>query len=224
MAEKFNNDSSLSPQELARHLKHPDGEIGKQVAFTMNRGNKHFCLHSYEMLDPGDNQEILEIGMGNGFFVKDLLSMAKGIKYTGADYSPTMVNDSIHLNRAFIDDGSARFLQASIDSLPFNEDSFDRITTTNTIYFWPDPARNALELLRILKPGGMLMIAYRSKSFLDNIEFAKHGFMKYDTKDVERLLIKSGYHNIQTKMINEPELDFDGTVFQIQGYYTTAFK
>ncbi|WP_103867456.1 MULTISPECIES: class I SAM-dependent methyltransferase [Aquimarina] len=224
MAEKFNSDTKLAPEELAKHLRQPDGETGKQIGLLMNKSNKHICLNSYKVLTPQKEDHILEIGMGNGFFVKDLLNMADNLTYTGVDFSATMVQEASLFNKKLIDNKSAFFKEASIENLPFDDHSFDSITTTNTLYFWPQPINNAKELLRVLKPNGKLLVAYRSKSCMDQLELAKHGFQKYESHDVEGLLSNAGFKNISTQIIKEPELEFDGKVFQIEGIFTTGIK
>lgn len=224
MTEKINPDNDITPKELAIQLRLPEGEIGKQIGLQMNKGNKHICLNSYKVLNPKNGNHILEIGMGNGFFIKDLLLKAKDLKYTGVDFSATMIHEANLINKELIDAGLIEFKQASIDKLPFNDRSFDMITTTNTLYFWPQPVPNAQELLRVLKPNGKLLIAYRSKSFMDQIEFSKHGFEKYEIQDLERLLRSIGFKQISTQIIEEPALSFDGKILQMEGIYTTGIK
>lgn len=224
MAEKFNSDTNLSPRELASHLRQPNGETGIQVGLQMNKGNRHICLNSYQMLNPQNGNHILEIGMGNGFFVNSLITLANNLKYTGVDFSATMVNEANLLNEKLIKSGSVVFEEASIEKLPFKDNSFDRITTTNTLYFWPQPVNNVKELLRVLKPNGKLLIAYRSKNCMDQLELAKHGFEKYENHDVENLLRNVGFKNILTQTIKEPELEFDGKAFQMEGIFTTGIK
>ncbi|MDO5970219.1 class I SAM-dependent methyltransferase [Flavivirga aquimarina] len=224
MAEKFNEDNKLTPKELAKHLRQPEGEIGKEVGLQMNKGNKHICLNSYKVLNPKNKDYILEIGMGNGFFVKDLLKMADNLNYSGIDFSHIMINEATIKNKEFITSGKVSFKQASIEKLPFNDGAFDCITTTNTLYFWPQPQDNAKELLRVLKPGGKLLIAYRTKDFMEQLELTKYGFTKYNVTDVENLLNLSGFKQITSQMIKEPELDFDGKVFEMEGMYTTGIK
>lgn len=224
MADNFNADDELTPKELAKHSRQPDGETGKQVGLKMNKGNKHICLNSYKVLDPEDGNHVLEIGMGNGFFVKDLLKMGKNLKYTGVDFSAIMVQEAKILNRELINDGIVQFKHASIEKLPFNENSFDSITTTNTLYFWPQPIKNVQELLRVLKPNGKVLIAYRSKSYLDQMELTKYGFKKYNIQDVESLLWNARFKKVTTQIIEESELDIHGEIIQIDGLYTTGIK
>ena len=223
MAEEFNTEN-LSPEELAKHLRKPDGETGKSIGLQMNKGNKHICLNTYQILNPSEGQHILEIGMGNGFFVKDLLAMNEGLMYTGVDFSPTMVEEARELNDEFIKAGVAGFKQASIEELPFPDSFFDCITTTNTLYFWPYPEENIEELLRVLKPNGKLLIAYRSKEFLNQLELAKHGFEKYESEAVEKLMNDAGLEQVSTREITEPELEYEGKKFSMDGVYTSAFK
>lgn len=223
MAKKF-NPSTLSPQELAKHLRQPKGETGKQIGLEMNKSNLHICINSYKILAVKNDNHILEIGMGNGFYIKDLLQMATNLKYTGVDFSPTMLSEASEINKRFTTTAQVSFKQASIEALPFPDNSFDCISTTNTIYFWPQPKENIKELIRVLKPGGKLLLAYRSKSCMDQLELAKHGFEKYERKDVEALLNDANFKEVRTQMIKEPALEFDEKTFQMEGFYTTGIK
>jgi ubiquinone/menaquinone biosynthesis C-methylase UbiE len=158
MTQKFNSEEQLAPRDLAQHLRKPDGETGKKIGVMMNKGNNHICLNTYKLLDPQEGDHVLEIGMGNGFFVKDLLTMSKGLTLTGVDFSPTMVEEANVLNEAMVAKNVARFICASVEELPFPDSQFNMATSTNTIYFWPDPENNARELLRVLKKGGKLVL------------------------------------------------------------------
>lgn len=223
MTRKF-NPSALSPKDLAKHLRQPDGEIGKQIGLEMNKSNLHICINSYKVLAVENNNHILEIGMGNGFYIKDLLKMAENLRYTGIDYSHTMLSEAKEINKKFIAKAQVNLKQASIEALPFPDNTFDCITTTNTIYFWPHPEKNIKELFRVLKTGGKLLLAYRSKSCMDQLELAKHGFEKYESKDVEVLLENAFFKKVHTQIIKEPALEFDQKTFQMNGIYTSAIK
>lgn len=48
--------------------------------------------------------------------------------------------------------------QGSVEKLPFTDDSFDKITTVESFYFWPDPPENLKEVSRILKKGGTFLL------------------------------------------------------------------
>ena len=223
MKDKELNNEQFTPQDLAKHLRQPSGEAGKKVGDMMNKGNKHICLNSYKTLAPKPGDHVLEIGMGNGTFVTEFIEQ-NSITYVGLDYSPTMVQEAELKNTDVISKSKACFVEASVEHIPNEDDTFDAITTTNTIYFWPNPSENASELKRVLKPGGKILIAYRDKSFMDNLEITRYGFEKYHSKDIEILLTKAGFSSIQTIEIKEPEMEFDGKKVAMSGFYTTAIK
>ncbi len=135
-----------------------------------------------------------------------------------------MIEEASVLNKAFVNSKSVEFHEASIENLPFNDNAFDCITTTNTLYFWPQPEDNAKELLRVLKPNGKLLVGYRSKKLMEQIELSKFGFTKYEAINVESLLSKAGFNNITTQIEKEPDLDFDGKTLKMEGFYTVGYK
>ena len=59
---------------------------------------------------------------------------------------------------------------------------------------------------------------------MDQIELSKYGFEKYEKEDVESLFKTARFTQVTTKMIEEPELDFDGKMFKMKGLYTTGIK
>lgn len=224
MPNKSNSNQQLSPRELAKHLRKPEGEVGKMIGLQMNIGNQYISLNTYQLLDPKADDCILEIGMGNGFYIKDLLALKKRLTYTGVDFSPTMIQEATNLNQEFTRSGQVKFKEASIENLPFEENSFDGICSANTLYFWPDAADNVMELNRVLKPSAKVVLAYRDKSCMDQLEMTKYGFKKYNPSEVEELLHTAGFKNISTQMINEPDLDFGEKILPMQGFYSIGFK
>ncbi len=56
---------------------------------------------------------------------------------------------------------------ASVQQLPFPDSAFDLATAFETHYYWPDRPAAFREILRVLKPGGKLVVvaeAYRAGS------------------------------------------------------------
>ena len=135
-----------------------------------------------------------------------------------------MVDEAIRLNQKLIDSGKVSFIKGSIENLPFKDNSIDYITTTNTIYFWPDLSKNARELYRVLNTNGKILIAYRPKKVLNKIEVSNYGFNKYTKNEVESLLAEVGFKNISSKEISEPDFHIQGKSLQMIGLYSTGIK
>ncbi len=118
-------------KEIAKQLRQPSGEFATQVGQKMNEGNLHINLNTIEALNLQKGDHILEIGMGNGFFVKNILSTDHSIKYTGCDISEAMVAESSKQNETWIASGQAHFQLADANELPFDPSSFNKVFSIN---------------------------------------------------------------------------------------------
>jgi len=177
-------------QELARQLRCPEGDDGVKVGEMMNFTNSNIILKTIESLNPGNGDTILEIGPGNGSHVKDIIKAGSAVIYHGIDISPTMINEAQKLNAGL---KHVSFHLSDGTSIPFENNTFDRIFTTNTIYFWKSPKAYIKEIARVLKPGGVLSIGFIPKSTMEKIPFAKFGFTIYDAQMVTELLEYAGF-------------------------------
>ena len=195
---------------IAAQLRQPNGEYGIKVGEKMNEGNLHINLYTIEALKPATGDNILEIGMGNGYFVKDILSGEKSIKYTGCDFSETMVNEARKHNDAFITSGQAEFYLADAGKLPFEDETFDKVFSVNTIYFWDNFQLVFSEIRRVLKPRGLITLSVRPKSVMENYPFVKHGFALFTKKDLEDLLSRNNFKVTNTLEKEEPEIEING--------------
>lgn len=211
-------------KEIAAQLRQPHGEMAHEVSSRMNKGNQHMNLFAIQTLNPQQGDAILEIGMGNGFFVKDILSTNPSIQYTGCDFSEAMVAEATALNAPYINSSQALFHLASADNLPFTTESFDKIFTVNTIYFWDNPTTVLDEMKRVLKPDGQLLIALRSKSVMEVYPFTQYGFIMYNADDLNTLLSENGLKITQILEEYEPDQEINGETIIVSSMVVCAKK
>ncbi len=190
---------------IAAQLRKPEGEAGSEVAVSMNQGNAAMNLHTLAVLRPEAWDHVLEIGMGNGYFVKNILLYDDSIKYTGCDYSSLMVKEAEQNNAAFVGKGRAHFVQGSITKLPFEDKRFSKVFTVNTIYFWEDTRKALNELKRVLAPGGVLILSIRPKHIMEALPVTKFGFAIYSKAQVVDLLTTHGFVVKSITEVKEPE-------------------
>lgn len=197
---------------LAGQLRFPEGELGIKVGENMNKGNRLMNLETINQLDINVNDSILEIGMGNGFFVKDIISAAGNVKYSGCDFSETMVNEANALNQSFT--ASAKFILSHADHLPFDNGYFDKVFTVNTIYFWENAVATLAEICRVLKPDGMLIVTLRPKNIMDNLPVVKYGFTTFTVEDVVRLLSENRFEVFYAKEYDDTDIKLNEQTYK----------
>ncbi|MDR2743455.1 MAG: class I SAM-dependent methyltransferase [Treponema sp.] len=111
---------------------------------------------SHLAIKPGDH--ILDIGCGGGKNVARMLKRALEGRVCGLDYSEVCVEKTRQLNRRAVCAGRAEIRLGSVSENPWSDNSFDVVTAFETIYFWPNFARDIEEVRRVLKPGGVFFI------------------------------------------------------------------
>lgn len=180
-------------KELAKQLSCPDGEGGVKTADFMNVNNAGITRRSMELLSVSNGDNVLEIGPGNGGHVANLVAGLTEVSYTGADISQTMVEEATKMNEGLVKEGKVSFRLSDGKSLPFEDATFTKIVTVNTLYFWENPAGYAAEIYRVLKPGGRFVLSIADKTFMEKLPFTQYGFQLYHKEDAEKLLQEAGF-------------------------------
>src|SRR5690606_16102596 len=148
---KDTDPSGYNPEfaELEKQLRCPAGKAGLEVAQMMNESNLGMTLNTIDALDLRDLHNLLEIGHGNCGHLETLLSKAHKLEYVGLDISETMFEEAQRINRVLINKGKISFKLYDGTRIPFDDGTFDRGMTVNTIYFWTDPDEFIREIARI---------------------------------------------------------------------------
>jgi ubiquinone/menaquinone biosynthesis C-methylase UbiE len=209
---------------VASQLRQPQGEAGIQVGEKMNEGNAFLNMAAIKQLQLQPHDKVLEIGMGNGFFVKDILSNDPSIQYTGCDFSELMIEQAQKLNECYIQQGQAQFVLGEADELPFDNESFNKVFTVNTLYFWIHPATVLAQIKKVLKPGGLFIIAIRPKHTMELLPFVKYGFTLYSRDELTNLLAGNGFAITNIFETEEPSQMIAGVNYQMESLIVSAVK
>jgi ubiquinone/menaquinone biosynthesis C-methylase UbiE len=213
-----------SLQQLAAQLRKPTGDEGIKTGDWMNRGNETINLDTLKTLQAKEGDTILEIGMGNGFFVKEIVQKNNSVKYTGCDFSEIMIAQAEKINSKFINSGQVKFVLSNVASLPFANASFNKIFTINTIYFWEDAAIVLAEIKRVLQPKGKFIVALRPKWQMVHYPFTKYGFTLFSKEEVTALLTQNGFSIINIIENKEPDFEKKGEAMKVENLIIEAEK
>ncbi len=121
---------------------------------------QHLSTHPLPLPKGRGDQMVLDVGTGTGRLPDALLSQPRFRgKITALDASTKMLD----LARAKLSQHTHRitFSQHDAQSLPFDDATFDVVTCLETLEFMRDWRGGVREMLRVLKPGGLLLISNR---------------------------------------------------------------
>jgi len=116
------------------------------------------ALPSLQALPCGAVCKMLDVGCGTGAFAAALQQRFPHWQIVCSDVSAEMLRHALGRNLSVV--------QASSESLPFSEASFDIVTTLSSFHFWTRPDLGLRELHRVLRPSGMLVLSDWSHDFV----------------------------------------------------------
>ena len=103
---------------------------------------------------------VVDIGCGPGTAVR--IAAARGVSATGIDPDPTMLRYA-RLLVSLRPRVSARFVQGSAEALPLTDGDATVVWALSSVHHWSDRAAGLAEALRVLTPGGRLLLVERLK-------------------------------------------------------------
>jgi ubiquinone/menaquinone biosynthesis C-methylase UbiE len=145
---------------FGRQVKKPTRFVGRLFARLMNTSHAPLTDWALTHLEIGEDATVLDVGCGGGRTIEKLA--AKAAKVYGIDYAAGSVAESRAHNQRLIAQGRVFVERASVSQLPFAGNFFDVVTAIETQYYWPEVEAGMREILRVLKPGGRLMVVAES--------------------------------------------------------------
>ncbi|MDK2123857.1 class I SAM-dependent methyltransferase [Parachitinimonas caeni] len=158
-----------------------------------------------QQLSPQPGENILEIGFGGGYLLRQLLQSHPHSLVSGLDVSADMVELASKRLRPYLINGSLHLKQGCIEQLPYRNANFDKICTVNTLYFWSDPAKALAECHRTLRKNGILVLCFNDKTELAKWPGHRFGFQLYDKVEIGLLLEKHGFKTIKIESFHDPK-------------------
>jgi len=177
---------------IAKQLSSPKGFGGNIVSFFMNRQVRPMYEETICLLSLSGGEKVLDIGCGNGYVLNMIAKQYEGI-FTGIDISESIIQKAAQRNRLFIKNGKMTFSCQDLGAMPFGDESFDRVYTINTVYFWDNLAHNMTEVNRVLKPGGIFVNTLFSNAALERLPHTKYGYRRFSEQELTEAGTKAGF-------------------------------
>lgn len=182
----------------------PTGWMGRLILRNMNSRHSKVTDWGLSYASIGNQGIILDVGCGGGKTISKLAAIVTQGKVYGIDHSKESVAMAIRTNKPWIDMARVEIREASVSRLPFSDGAFDIVTAVETHFWWPDLPAGLREVLRVLKPGGRLIViaevyrgaqAFASKAAEKYSE--KTGMALLGIEEHRQHLADAGYSDIQ---------------------------
>jgi ubiquinone/menaquinone biosynthesis C-methylase UbiE len=148
-------------------------------------------------------KRVLDLGCGTGNVLMRL-EKHEELKLHGLDLSENM----IEIAKKNLSDRVELKIGDSED-IPWQDEAFDVVVCNASFHHYPNPEKVLLEIKRVLKSGGTLIIGdptapivYRQILNLYCRMFNTGDYRIYSRKELEEILAKCGFESFDFKMIN----------------------
>jgi arsenite methyltransferase len=184
---------------VARQLGHPQGWFGRTVLTRiLNRGNNALIEAALDALHVESAQHLLDIGFGGGAALRLAAQRMASGRLTGVDASSDAVAFVEADLKALVESGRLALCVGDVRKLPFQAAGFDRVLSTNTVYFWPDLAAAVQEIRRVSLPGARLCLGFSDAPKMRQFDaITRHGFLLRSADEVERAVADAGFSHVE---------------------------
>lgn len=130
------------------------------------------------LLDQVSTGRVLEVGIGSGILLKELLARSESVAGIDLhdDYSEVLKmleTEGVEIDRLELRKGD-------ILDIPYKEDLFDSAVCVSVLEHFVDPRPALIELSRVVRPGGSVVVGFPARTFLTDPLFKVLGYRPED--------------------------------------------
>lgn len=181
-----------------------DGFISNLYRKYAGRHFKKMHIFTAEQILKRDVKSLLDVACGPGDFLVYIKDQNPLLEVSGSDVAPGMVR---HAKEKL---GSVKILEADSENQPFEDNSFDAVSTMMAFHHFQNKAKVFQEIKRLLKDGGKYFIAdvvaksQTQKIFwnsLEKITGVRGPIAHYTEGEIRQIAEEAGFINIKSDSI-----------------------
>ena len=190
-------------KKFLQNARMPKGLGGSLMLLFMNLGHSSLSGWGLKGVAIKNGAAVLDVGCGGGKIIGLIHKKTPNGIVCGIDHAPLSVEKSRKRNHEAILNEKCEIVCGTVSNLPYPDRAFDVVTAFESVYFWPNLARDLAEVCRVMKPGGQLLICnafmHRDRQTKRRKKTARlMGLKLYPKKDFEQALALAGFKNVRT--------------------------
>lgn len=145
--------------------------------------------------------KVLDVGAGTGTLSLQVAERCGADQLTLLDQSAQMLDQA----KAKPPLAECDFVLSDAQTLPFDDDSFDRVVSSGSFYYFPNPVAALREQMRVVRPGGRVLVmgSLQPKPLL--IRFFAQTFNRFPTEAQYReWFVESGLTDVEARFVSNP--------------------
>jgi ubiquinone/menaquinone biosynthesis C-methylase UbiE len=186
---KFDKDAEVTVMNYG--YVYPDGT---RIFLDSEDESERCALQLYHYVASGislEGKHVLEVGCGRGGGASYIARHLHPQRIVGVDINVSAIRFA---QGHYADQKNLRFFTADAHQLPFEDNSFDAVVNIESALHYKDVRRFLLEVHRVLKPGGYLLIAYfedAEKGVLPRPALAQSKLRKVREEDITDGIVRA---------------------------------
>jgi len=141
----------------------------------------------------GEGAKILDLGCGHGRITELLVSKVPSLDVVGVDMTRSLLEKFVV--ESGVNGSKLKLICADIASLPLEDNRFDVAVSSRVFQYLPDPVCGVREALRVLKPGGRLVVSIPNK--LNMIKYFGYRSRLYSPFEVRDWFRNCGFYKLE---------------------------
>lgn len=153
----------------------------------------------YQVAEVEKGRTAADLGAGTGFITEGLIK--NGVNVIAVDQSIAMLQK---LEEKFLSSGLVKCLNGEAENLPIEDNSVDYAMANMYLHHVETPLAAIREMVRILKPGGKVVITDLDEHSFEFLKTEQHDkWMGFKRDDIKKWFSDAGLTNVTIECIGE---------------------
>ena len=196
----------MSEPAVNHHADHPgfSGLTGTLYGLIFLLVGRRHARRVNELAGVGADDHVVDIGCGPGNAAR--LAARHGARVTGIDPSPAMLRVARVASHG---DAGITWAEGSAEAIPVPDSTATLVWSLATVHHWRDVTQGLSEVLRVLTPGGRLLVVER-RSPPDATGVAGHGWTAQQAESFAAQCRRAGLLDVT--------VEAEGSTWVVLGY------